>query len=146
MVGSSATRETGRRGRATRVYLAGMSLFRTKSVEQSIAETEEPEHRLKKNLGALDLTIFGVGVIIGAGIFVYTGLVAATNAGPAISVSFLIAGLVFLSMAILGAIALITDYLFDSVAVWILPLMVAVALVVTWFLRPLLRGEKSSGP
>ena len=70
-----------------------MSLFRTKSVEQSIAETEEPEHRLKKNLGALDLTIFGVGVIIGAGIFVYTGLVAATNAGPAISLSFLIAGL-----------------------------------------------------
>ena len=50
-----------------------MDLFRTKSVEQSIAETEEPEHRLKKNLGALDLTIFGVGVIIGAGIFVYTG-------------------------------------------------------------------------
>ena len=70
-----------------------MSLFRTKSVEQSIAETEEPEHRLKKNLGALDLTIFGVGVIIGAGIFVHTGLVAATNAGPAIALSFLIAGL-----------------------------------------------------
>jgi predicted neutral ceramidase superfamily lipid hydrolase len=60
--------------------------------------------------------------------------------------AFLIAGLVFLSMAILGAIALITDYLFDSVAVWILPAMVAVALVVTWFLRPLLRGSKSSGP
>lgn len=70
-----------------------MSLFRTKSVEQSIAETEEPEHRLKKNLGALDLTVFGVGVIIGAGIFVYTGLVAATHAGPAIALSFLIAGL-----------------------------------------------------
>ena len=69
-----------------------MSLFRTKSVEQSIAETEEPEHRLKKNLGALDLTIFGVGVIIGAGIFVYTGLVAASNSGPAVSLSFLIAG------------------------------------------------------
>jgi predicted neutral ceramidase superfamily lipid hydrolase len=60
--------------------------------------------------------------------------------------AFLIAGLVFLSMAILGAIALITDYLFDSVAVWILPVMVAVALVVTWFVRPLLRGDKSSGP
>src|SRR5918994_985056 len=60
-------------------------------VEQSIAETEEPEHRLKKNLGALDLTVFGVGVIIGAGIFVYTGLVAATNAGPAIAISFAIA-------------------------------------------------------
>ncbi len=68
------------------------SLFRTKSVEQSIAETEEPEHRLKKNLGALDLTVFGVGVIIGAGIFVYTGVVAATNAGPAIAISFAIAG------------------------------------------------------
>ena len=70
-----------------------MNVWRTKSVEQSIAETEEPEHRLKKNLGALDLTIFGVGVIIGAGIFVYTGLVAATHAGPAIALSFLIAGL-----------------------------------------------------
>ncbi len=69
------------------------SIFRTKSVEQSIAETDEPEHRLKRNLGALDLTVFGVGVIIGAGIFVYTGSVAATNAGPAIAISFAIAGL-----------------------------------------------------
>ena len=69
------------------------SLFRTKSVEQSIAETEEPEHRLKKNLGVLDLVIFGVGVIIGAGIFVVTGTVAKTNAGPAITISFVIAGL-----------------------------------------------------
>ena len=70
-----------------------MSLFRTKSVEQSIAETDEPEHRLKKNLGALDLIVFGVGVIIGAGIFVVTGTVAKTNAGPAITISFAIAGL-----------------------------------------------------
>ena len=70
-----------------------MDLFRTKSVEQSIAETDEPEHRLKKNLGVLDLVIFGVGVIIGAGIFVITGTVAKTNAGPAITISFVIAGL-----------------------------------------------------
>jgi APA family basic amino acid/polyamine antiporter len=70
-----------------------MDLFRTKSVEQSIAETEEPEHRLKKDLTALDLTIFGVGVIIGAGIFVLTGTVAASNAGPAVAISFAIAGL-----------------------------------------------------
>jgi basic amino acid/polyamine antiporter, APA family len=69
------------------------SLFRTKSVEQSIAETDEPEHRLKKSLGALDLTVFGVGVIIGAGIFVLTGTVAASNAGPAVAISFAIAGL-----------------------------------------------------
>ena len=69
-----------------------MDLFRTKSVEQSIAETEEPEHRLKKDLSALDLTVFGVGVIIGAGIFVLTGTVAASNAGPAVAISFAIAG------------------------------------------------------
>lgn len=67
-------------------------LFRTKSVEQSIRDTEEPEHQLKKNLGALDLVVFGVGVCIGAGIFVLTGHAAATNAGPAIVLSFLIAG------------------------------------------------------
>jgi APA family basic amino acid/polyamine antiporter len=70
-----------------------VNLLRTKSVEQSIAETDEPEHRLKKELGVLDLVIFGVGVIIGAGIFVVTGTVAKTNAGPAITISFAIAGL-----------------------------------------------------
>ncbi|GAB2861619.1 amino acid permease [Nocardioides pacificus] len=70
-----------------------MDLFRTKSVEQSIAETDEPGHQLKKDLGVLDLLIFGVGVIIGAGIFVVTGTVAKTNSGPAITLSFAIAGL-----------------------------------------------------
>ncbi|QNN52945.1 amino acid permease [Nocardioides mesophilus] len=69
-----------------------MNVFRTKSVEQSIADTDEPDHQLKKNLGALDLVVFGVGVIIGAGIFVLTGTVAATNSGPAIALSFVIAG------------------------------------------------------
>lgn len=68
-----------------------MSLFRTKSVEQSIADTDEPDHRLRKDLSALDLTVFGVGVIIGAGIFVLTGTVAASNAGPALALSFIIA-------------------------------------------------------
>ena len=69
------------------------TLLRTKSVEQSISDTDHPDHRLNKNLGALDLVVFGVGVIIGAGIFVLTGTAAATNAGPAVSVSFVIAGL-----------------------------------------------------
>ncbi len=69
-----------------------MSVMRTKSVEQSMADTEEPEHQLKKNLGALDLVIFGVGVIIGAGIFILTGTAAASNAGPAVALSFLFAG------------------------------------------------------
>ena len=69
-----------------------MSVMRTKSVEQSIEDTEEPEHKLKKDLGALDLIVFGVGVCVGAGIFVLTGQVAATNAGPAVAISFLISG------------------------------------------------------
>ena len=67
---------------------------RVKSVEDSIRDTDEPEHRLKKNLSGLDLTVFGVGVIIGAGIFVVTGVVAQTQSGPAVAVSFVIAGVV----------------------------------------------------
>ncbi|HCB07673.1 MAG TPA: amino acid permease [Nocardioides sp.] len=70
-----------------------MSLLRTKSIEQSIEDTEEPEHKLRKDLGALDLVVFGVGVTIGAGIFVLTGTVAATNSGPALALSFLIAAI-----------------------------------------------------
>ncbi|MBO0796222.1 MAG: amino acid permease, partial [Ktedonobacteraceae bacterium] len=61
--------------------------------EQSIRDTEEPEHRLRKALGPLDLIVFGIGVIIGTGIFVLTGVAAATKAGPAISLSFVLAGL-----------------------------------------------------
>ena len=71
-----------------------MSLFRTKTVERSIAETDEPDHRLKKDLSAWDLTVFGVGVMIGTGIFVLTGQEAHKNAGPAIVLSFVIAGVV----------------------------------------------------
>ena len=43
-----------------------MSVLRTKSIERSIRETEDPEHQLKKNLSWIDLTLFGIGVIIGA--------------------------------------------------------------------------------
>jgi basic amino acid/polyamine antiporter, APA family len=68
--------------------------LRIKSVEESIRDTEEPEHRLRRNLSALDLTVFGVGVIIGTGIFVLTGEVAKTDAGPAVAISFVIAGIV----------------------------------------------------
>ncbi|MBQ0825306.1 amino acid permease [Streptomyces tagetis] len=70
------------------------SLFRTKRIEQSIQDTEEPEHALKKSLSALDLTVFGVGVIIGTGIFVLTGTVAKNNAGPAVALAFVVAGVV----------------------------------------------------
>ncbi|QES47640.1 amino acid permease [Streptomyces venezuelae] len=70
------------------------SSFRTKSVEQSIRDTEEPEHQLRKSLSAWDLMIFGVGVIIGTGIFVLTGIAARNNAGPATALSFVAAGVV----------------------------------------------------
>jgi APA family basic amino acid/polyamine antiporter len=71
-----------------------MNPFRTKTVEQSIRDTEEPGHRLKKQLGPLDLTVFGVGVVIGTGIFVLTGKAAGMQAGPAVALSFLLAAVV----------------------------------------------------
>ncbi|MCM2387082.1 amino acid permease [Streptomyces albipurpureus] len=69
-------------------------VFRTKGIEQSIRDTEEPEHALSRSLSALDLTVFGVGVIIGTGIFVLTGAVAKQNAGPATAIAFAVAGVV----------------------------------------------------
>ncbi|MCW3158973.1 amino acid permease [Micropruina sonneratiae] len=70
-----------------------MSVLRTKSIEQSIADTDEPEYQLKKSLTALDLTVFGVGVVIGAGIFTLTGRVAHQMTGPAIIISFVVAAI-----------------------------------------------------
>jgi APA family basic amino acid/polyamine antiporter len=71
-----------------------VSILQTKPVEQSIKDTDDPEHRLRRNLSALDLTAFGIGVIVGTGIFVLTGQQAAINAGPAILLSFVVAGIV----------------------------------------------------
>jgi APA family basic amino acid/polyamine antiporter len=70
-----------------------MNLGRTKSIEQSIADTEEPTHQLRKRLGPVDLTVFGVGVVIGTGIFVLTGKAAGVQAGPAVALSFVVAGI-----------------------------------------------------
>ncbi len=70
-----------------------MSVMRTKTVEQSIADTDEPEYQLKKSLTALDLTVFGVGVVIGAGIFTLTGRVAHQMTGPSIILSFVVAAI-----------------------------------------------------
>jgi APA family basic amino acid/polyamine antiporter len=70
-----------------------MSVMRTKSIEQSIRETDEPEYQLKKKLTAVDLTVFGIGVIIGAGIFTLTGRAAADYAGPSIAISFVVAAI-----------------------------------------------------
>ncbi|MHA7649107.1 APC family permease [Mycobacterium sp. ML4] len=65
--------------------------WRTKSVEQSIADTDEPTTRLRKDLTWLDLVVFGVSVVIGAGIFTVTASTAGDITGPAIWISFLIA-------------------------------------------------------
>lgn len=66
-------------------------LFRTKTIEQSIADTDQPGTRLRRDLGALDLTVLGVAVTIGAGIFVFAAQEAGDTAGPAVSLSFLLA-------------------------------------------------------
>ncbi|GAA4202712.1 amino acid permease [Microbispora amethystogenes] len=71
-----------------------MNVFRTKPVEQSIEDAEGGEHRLRRTLSALDLTVFGVGVIVGTGIFVLTGVAARNTAGPAVAISFVVAGVV----------------------------------------------------
>ncbi len=72
-----------------------MSLFATKSIEKIIAESQETgAHTLKKTLSALDLTMLGIGAIIGTGIFVLTGQAAGKHAGPAVIISMIIAGIV----------------------------------------------------
>jgi len=97
-------------------------LFRTKSPEHLMQEAAAPERQMKRTLGALDLTAIGIGAIIGAGIFALTGTAAAgqtfasqletpvinfiqawfsggnivfgrAGAGPAIAVSFIVAGI-----------------------------------------------------
>jgi len=71
-----------------------MGIMRTKSIEQSIRDTEEPEFQLRKALGPWDLTLFGIGVIIGTGLFVLTGEAAAGYAGPAVALSYVVGGVV----------------------------------------------------
>ena len=68
-------------------------LFATKPIEELIPETEDSGHGLKRALSATDLTMLGVGAIIGAGIFVLTGNAAAAHAGPAIVFSMIGAGI-----------------------------------------------------
>jgi APA family basic amino acid/polyamine antiporter len=72
-----------------------MGLWCKKSISmlQAEAAAEGQEVTLKRALGALNLTMLGIGAIIGAGIFVLTGTAAAQYAGPAIVLSFVLAGL-----------------------------------------------------
>lgn len=72
-----------------------MNVFRTKNVDSL-----EPKNELKRCLNATDVTFMGVGAIIGAGIFVLTGIVAATHTGPAIVLSYIVAGLACVFVAL----------------------------------------------
>lgn len=65
-----------------------MDLFRKKAIHCTIEKSET----LLRFLSAFDLTLLGIGAIIGAGIFVITGVVAAMHTGPAIILSYIIAG------------------------------------------------------
>lgn len=65
--------------------------WRVKSIEQSIADTDEPDTRLRKELTWRDLAVFGVAVVIGAGIFTVTASTTGDVTGPAVWISFVIA-------------------------------------------------------
>ena len=58
------------------------NLFKTKSIEQLVGDVEHGGKALRRSLTALDLTLLGIGAIIGTGIFVLTGTAAANQAGP----------------------------------------------------------------
>ncbi len=69
------------------------NLLKTKSIEQLVGDVEHGSKALKRTLTAMDLTLLGIGAIIGTGIFVLTGTAAANSAGPAIVLSYVLAGL-----------------------------------------------------
>ena len=69
------------------------NLLKTKSIEQLVGDVEQGGKALRRSLTAMDLTLLGIGAIIGTGIFVLTGTAAANQAGPAIVVSYMVAGL-----------------------------------------------------
>jgi basic amino acid/polyamine antiporter, APA family len=71
-----------------------MLMRRIKPLSRILVEGSDEKHGLKRSLGPWALTAMGVGAIIGTGIFVLTGVGSATRAGPALTISFVIAGLV----------------------------------------------------
>ncbi len=73
-------------------------LFKTKSLDALVHESDEPGHQLKRVLGAFDVVMLGIGAIIGAGIFATIGTAAAGDAmrpgaGPALMLSFVLTGI-----------------------------------------------------
>jgi APA family basic amino acid/polyamine antiporter len=70
-----------------------MSLFRKKSLDSLMAQAADSEKGLKRTLGAWSLIALGIGAIIGAGLFVRTAAAAGEHAGPAVTISFMVAAL-----------------------------------------------------
>lgn len=70
-----------------------MGLFSKKPLTQLNPEENPSDLHLKRSLSSLDLILFGIGVVIGAGLFSITGIAAAENAGPAIVLSFIVAAI-----------------------------------------------------
>ena len=69
------------------------NLLKTKSIEQLVGDVEHGGKALRRSLTAWDLTLLGIGAIIGTGIFVLTGTAAANQSGPAIILSYTAAGI-----------------------------------------------------
>lgn len=71
------------------------NLFRKKSLSSLLHESDGvgEEHQLKRTLTAMSLVFLGIGAIIGAGLFVRTAAAAANNAGPSVTIAFIVAGL-----------------------------------------------------
>jgi APA family basic amino acid/polyamine antiporter len=70
-----------------------MSLFRKKSLSAMLSQADDAEKGLKRTLGAGNLVALGVGAIIGAGLFVRTAAAAGQAAGPAVTLSFIVAAI-----------------------------------------------------
>jgi basic amino acid/polyamine antiporter, APA family len=70
-----------------------MSLFATKSISRIMSEAEGGEYHLKRSIGPVSLIALGIGAIIGAGLFSLTGLAASKAAGPAVSLSMVVAAI-----------------------------------------------------
>ena len=81
------------------------TVLRTKSIDEVLHQNDDgaegaEANGLRKRLGSLDLIGFGIGIVIGTGIFTLTGVEAQKHAGPGIVVSFVIAGVVSLLAAV----------------------------------------------
>src|SRR5512137_2781241 len=75
-------------------------LFRRKVFQHLLEEIDMEQHRLQRALNAFDLTVLGIGAIIGVGIFVLTGTAAARFSGPGVVLSFVVSGLACLFTAL----------------------------------------------